>query len=94
MNNHIIFASIILSLLLSITLLLSYLFNNNYSSALAEQQGAISSSSNQSNRVLGAIASNLWANNPDAMVGGYHPPIYNSSESNQNLMHQQKKEVS
>ncbi len=81
MNNHIIFASIILSLLLSITLLLSYLFNNNYSSALAEQQGAISSSSNQSNMVLGAIASNLWANNPDAMVGGYHPPIYNSSES-------------
>ena len=81
MNNHIIFASIILSLLLSITLLLSYLFNNDHSSALAEQQSAISSSSNQSNRVLGAIASNLFADNPDAMVGGYHPPSNNSSES-------------
>ena len=81
MNNYIIFASIILSLLLSITLLLSYLFNNDNISALAEQQSAISSSSNQSNRVLGSIASNLFANTPDAMVGGYHPPINNSSES-------------
>jgi hypothetical protein len=85
MNNHIIFASIILSLLLSITLLLSYLFNNDHSSALAEQQqNAISSSSNQSNRVLGAIASNLFANIPDANVGRYHPPIDNSSESKSN----------
>ena len=81
MNSHIIFASIILSLLPSITLLLSYLFNNDHSSALAEQQSAISSSSNQSNRVLGAIASNLFANNPDTMVGGYHPPSNNSTES-------------
>ena len=82
MNNQMVYASIILSLLLSITLLLSYLFNNDHSSALAEQQQSpISSSSNQSNRVLGAIASNLFANNPDTMVGGYHPPSNNSTES-------------
>jgi hypothetical protein len=85
MNNHIINVSIILTLLLfSITfLLLSYSSNNNHRLALAEQkQPAISSSSrNQSNMVLGAIASNLWANNPDAMVGDYHPPIYNTSDS-------------
>ena len=57
-------------------------FNNDHKSALTlQQQSTISSSTNQSNRVLGAIASNLWANNPDAVVGGYHPPIYNASES-------------
>jgi hypothetical protein len=39
------------------------------------------SSRNESNRVLGAIASNLWASNPDMMIGGYHPPIFNASES-------------
>lgn len=91
MNNHIINTSITLTLLLfSTTLLLSYSLNNNdHRSVLAEEQqqqqqqtAAISPSNNQSARVLGAIASNLWANNPDAMVGGYHPPIYNASESN------------
>ena len=83
MNNHLINVSIILTLLLfSITLLLSYSSNNDHRVALAQQKPpAISSSSNQSNRVLGAIASNLFANNPDAMVGGYHPPIYNASDS-------------
>ncbi len=76
------YACIILALLLlSITLLQSHLFTNNHRSVLAEQQSAISSSSNQSNRVLGAIASNLFTDNPDATVGGYHPPIYNSSGS-------------
>src|SRR6476646_10049556 len=82
MDNHIMYACIILALLLfSITLLQSHLFTNNHRSVLAEQQSAISSSSNQSNRVLGAIASNLFTDNPDATVGGYHPPIYNSSGS-------------
>ena len=76
------YACIILALLLfSITLLQSHLFKNNHRSVLAEQQSAISSSSNQSNSVLGAIASNLFTDNPDATVGGYHPPIYNSSGS-------------
>ena len=31
--------------------------------------------------VLGAIASNLFANSPDAMVGGYHPPSNNTLKS-------------
>src|SRR6476620_1004475 len=82
MDNHIMYACIILALLLlSITLLQSHLFTNNHRSVLAEQQSAISSSSNQSNRVLGAIASNLFTDNPDTMVGGYHPPSNNSTES-------------
>ena len=87
MVNNIINASIILKLLLFSTtsllsLLLYYSSNNDHRSALAlQQQSAISSSTNQSNMVLGAIASNLWADNPDAVVGGYHPPIYNASES-------------
>ncbi len=87
MVNNIINTSIILKLLLFSTtsllsLLLYYSSNNDNRSALALQQhSAISSSNNQSNMVLGAIASNLFADNPDAMVGGYHPPIYNASES-------------
>ena len=85
------YACIILALLLfSTTLLQSHLFKNNHRSALAEQQSAISSSSNQSNRVLGAIASNLFTDNPDATVGGYHPPIYNSSGSKSDAPAKQK----
>jgi hypothetical protein len=58
------------------------LFNNDHKFALTlQQQNAIPSSTTQSNRVLGAIASNLWADNSDAVVGGYHRPIYNASES-------------
>jgi hypothetical protein len=83
MNNHFINVSVIITLFLfSITLLLSCLFTNDHRFALAEQQKAISASnSNQSNRILGAIASNLFGSDSDSVVAGHHPPIYNQSES-------------
>src|SRR5689334_14129368 len=82
MDNHIMYACIILALLLfSITLLQSHLFTNNHRSVLAEQQSAIPSSSNQYISVIKAIASNLFTDNTNAKVGIYHLPIFNSSGS-------------
>jgi|GEM_PF-1728285 len=68
------------------------LFNNDRRFALAEQQKTISSAvkSNQSGRILGAIASNLWADNPDAVVAGHHRPIYNESESKPDVQAKEK----
>jgi hypothetical protein len=73
--------TVVFSLFL-ITLLLLYSFNTSYRFALAKQQTTTSSSTNQSNRILGAIASNLFSNSPDAMVGGYHPLCNSTSKSN------------
>jgi hypothetical protein len=67
------------------------LFDNDPRFALAEQQKTVSASnSNQSNRILGAIASNLWADNPDAVVAGHHRPIYNETESKQDVPAKEK----
>jgi hypothetical protein len=57
-----------------ITLLLLYSFDTGYRFALAKQQSTILSPTNQSDKILGAIASNLFANGPDTMVGGHHTP--------------------
>jgi hypothetical protein len=58
------------------------LLNNDHRFAQAEQQKTVlAANSNQSKRILGAIASNLWADYADAVVGGYHRPVYNESES-------------
>ena len=37
--------------------------------------------SNESNRVVSEIISNLGSNNPDRVVGGFHAPSFNVSKS-------------
>ena len=92
MKCHFIAVSFVrVQFLFAITLLLfSALFNSDHRFSFAEQQSTKSSSTNQSNRILGAIASNLWASNPDAVVGGYHPPIYNASNSKPDIPAKEK----
>ena len=68
-----------LSIALFAAILFLLLSDNSYNEA---QNGfARTTLSNESNRVVSEIISNLGSNNPDRVVGGFHAPSFNVSKS-------------
>jgi hypothetical protein len=69
--------------MLSIALFAAILFlllpNNSYNEA--QNTFARTTLSNESNRVVSEIISNLGSNNPDRVVGGFHALSFNVSKS-------------
>ena len=69
--------------MLSIALFAAILFlllpNNSYNDA--QNAFARITLSNESNRAVSEIISNLGSNNPDRVVGGFHAPSFNVSKS-------------
>lgn len=65
--------------LFTVVLLLSILVSISGQFAFAQSNS--SSLTNDSNRVLANIVSNLASNNPDRVVGGFHAPSFNTSKS-------------
>ena len=65
--------------LFTVVLLLFILVSISGQFAFAQSNS--SSLTNDSNRVLANIVSNLASNNPDRVVGGFHAPSFNTSKS-------------
>jgi hypothetical protein len=66
-----------LSIALFAAILFLLLSNNSYNEA--QNAFARITLSNESNRVVSEIISNLESNNPDRVVGGFHAPSFNVS---------------
>jgi PsbP len=69
----------LLMALFTVVLLLFILVSISGQFAFAQSNS--SSLTNDSNRVLANIVSNLASNNPDRVVGGFHDPSFNTSKS-------------